>query len=91
MTPQPTATTNAPATPAAPATSQPPAAQQAAAEKPAAPVLTDSEIQLILHDIFVIGLGAAAFFIKNPNTAHRAANVVSILQGLELQPAASGN
>ena len=49
-----------------------------------APAVDPQLVATILHDIFVIGLGAAAFFIKNPNTANRAGQVIQILQGLQL-------
>lgn len=52
----------------------------------ASPVVDPAVVETILHDIFVIGLGAAAFFIKNPATAQRAGQVISILSGLQLGP-----
>lgn len=43
-----------------------------------------AEVETIVHDIFLVGLAAAAFFVKNPNTAQRAGQVVSILEGLQV-------
>lgn len=67
-------------------TTDPAAAAPAAPAATAAPVVDAQTVETILHDMFVLGLAAAAFFIKNPNNAARAGQVVSILQGIELQP-----
>ena len=63
-----------------------PAATPAPETKPAAPAIDPVIVETILHDVFVIGLAAAAFFIKNPGTAQRAGQVVNILSGLQLAP-----
>lgn len=38
--------------------------------------------QALLHDLFVVGTGVAAMFIKNPAHQEKAATLISILQGL---------
>lgn len=56
------------------------------AAPPAAPapvaVPTESLGQEILHDIFILGIGAASIFVKNPASQQKAVTLVTILQGL---------
>lgn len=46
------------------------------------PAPTESLGQEILHDIFVLGIGAASIFVKNPASQQKAVTLVTILQGL---------
>lgn len=78
MAPQTTTQTETP-TPA-------PTPAPAASTQPAAPAIDPVMVETIFHDIFVLGLAAAAFFIKNPGTAQRAGQVVNILSGLQVAP-----
>ena len=44
--------------------------------------ITSAATETILHDLFVVGIGAAALFIKNPNSQAKAGIIISILQSL---------
>ena len=50
---------------------------------PAAPTQGEEIAATVIHDIFVLGLAAAAFFVKNPQSQQKAATIVSILQSLQ--------
>jgi hypothetical protein len=45
-----------------------------------APAVPETLFQTILRDIFELGIGAAAIFVKNPASQQRAANIITILQ-----------
>ena len=45
-----------------------------------APAVPETLFQTILRDIFELGIGAAAIFVKNPASQQRAANIIAVLQ-----------
>lgn len=40
------------------------------------------DINELLHKLFVVGVGAAAIFVKNPASQQKAATIISILESL---------
>lgn len=46
------------------------------------PPPSSSEAQTIIQDLFELGVGAAALYVKNPATLARAASIIEILQGV---------
>jgi len=42
--------------------------------------MTGKTVDAILHDIFTVGISAAAIFVKNPNSQQHAASIIQLLQ-----------
>lgn len=46
--------------------------------------MDNAQLDQILHDVFIVGISAAALFVKNPNSQQHAASIINLLNQVVL-------